>query len=114
MLSAFRRPHHPSPHEPNREAGFGGACLFIKMQAGMIAIAEKCCVLPLVRCGRTLSSWQGTLMPIRPNYNLRRADRRRAQQEKHEEKQQERQDRVAKRKATRDDARPLEDEPGLK
>ena len=53
-------------------------------------------------------------MPIRPNYNSRRADRRRAQQEKREEKEQERQDRVAKRKAVRDDARPLEDEPGLK
>ena len=54
------------------------------------------------------------LMPIGPNYNLRCADRRRAQLEKREEKEQERQDRVAKRKAARDDARPLEDEPGTK
>jgi hypothetical protein len=40
-------------------------------------------------------------MPFKPNYNLRRADRQRAQQQKHEEKQQKREEKAAQRKAAR-------------
>jgi hypothetical protein len=45
-------------------------------------------------------------MPFKPNYNLRRADRQRAQQQKREEREQARQDKVAKRKAARDSDEP--------
>jgi hypothetical protein len=41
-------------------------------------------------------------MPMKPNYNLRRADRRRAQEQKRDEKEQARPDNVAKRKAARE------------
>jgi hypothetical protein len=49
-------------------------------------------------------------MAFKPNYNARRAERQRAQQEKHEEKVQARQDKAAKRRAGREDASPVEGE----
>jgi len=50
-------------------------------------------------------------MPFKPNYNLRRCDRQRAQQQKHEEKQQRRQQRAAERKGARDATATTEDDP---
>jgi hypothetical protein len=41
-------------------------------------------------------------MPIKPNYNVRRADRPLAQQQKRDEKEQARQDKVAKRRAAQE------------
>jgi hypothetical protein len=41
-------------------------------------------------------------MPIKPNYNSRRADRRLVQQQRRDEKEQPHQDKVAKRKAARE------------
>jgi hypothetical protein len=52
------------------------------------------------------------LMPFKPKYNLRRADRQRAQQQKHEEKEQRRQERAAQRKGERDTIATAEDAPG--
>ena len=41
-------------------------------------------------------------MPIKPNYNVRRADGRRVQQQKREEKEQTHQDKVARHWAVRE------------
>ena len=41
-------------------------------------------------------------MPFKPNYSSRRADRRRAQEQKRDEKEQARQYKVAKPKATQE------------
>jgi hypothetical protein len=49
---------------------------------------------------------------VKPNYSSRRADRRRAQQEKRDKKEQARQDKVAKRKAARDGEPVAEDDSG--
>jgi hypothetical protein len=49
-------------------------------------------------------------MPFRPNYNLRRADRRKAQQQKHEEKQKRREEKAAQRKAARGEVTPAEED----
>ncbi len=50
-------------------------------------------------------------MPFKPNYNARRADRRRAQQEKQEEKLRRRQDKAVQRKAERDEPSPDNSDP---
>lgn len=52
------------------------------------------------------------LMPFKPKYNLRRADRQRAQQQKQEEKEQRRQERAAQRKEARDATATTEDASG--
>lgn len=48
-------------------------------------------------------------MPFKPNYNQRRSERQKAQQQKHEEKEQRRAEKVALRKAERGEAPPAKD-----
>jgi len=77
----------------------------------MVAVAGRGLVFGIVLPS---STGKRRTMPIKPNYNLRRADRQRAQQQKRDEKEQARQDKVAKRKAARDDIPPGKDEPATK
>lgn len=42
-------------------------------------------------------------MPFKPNYNLQRADRKRAQEQRKEEKLRRREEKAAKRKAAKND-----------
>jgi hypothetical protein len=46
-------------------------------------------------------------MPFKPNYNMQRADRKRAQEQKKQEKLRRREEKTAKRKATQDELQVL-------
>src|SRR5215469_2529504 len=52
-------------------------------------------------------------MQFKPNYNQRRIERQRAQQQRHEEKQQRREEMTAQRKATRGKITPPENDQDL-
>jgi len=51
-------------------------------------------------------------MPFKPNYNMQRADRKRAQEQKKEEKIRRREEKAAKRKAAQDEPQSLGDAEG--